>query len=150
MNRRVSARISLIALLGLLGLAFLFAYVVFFGFGSRSPEQAMSEFMTALAERDIERLMEVTVIDRPYKPLREQWDFCLNVAARGLPFAWRTGDARQLSENRAYVEVFMIEFSVGGAKESDEPYRIPLVRDGGRWKVDLAGVPRDFFPGLPR
>jgi len=147
---RASGRLSFVGLVGLVGLIIVLALGAYFVFGVRSPEQAMQEFMTALAERDIERLMETSVLDRPSKPLREQWEYCVNVAAKGMPFAWTIGEARQMSDDRAYVEVFIVEFAVGGAKESDEPFRIPLVRESGRWKVDLTGVPRDFFPGLPR
>lgn len=150
MRARQAGRLSFVGLLGLLGLCIVVGLGAFFVFGVQTPEQATQQFMTALAERDVDRLLETSVLDRPSRPLREQWEFCLNVAAKGLPFAWRIGEARQMDDKRAYVEVFMVEFAVGGAKESDEPFRIPLVRDDGKWKVDLAGVPRDFFPGLPR
>ncbi|MER3462978.1 MAG: hypothetical protein C4342_08440 [Armatimonadota bacterium] len=150
MRVRSGGRLSFVGLVGLVGLLIVLGLGGFFVFGVQTPEQAMQQFMTALAERDIDRLMETSVLDQPSKPLREQWDFCLNVAAKGLPFAWHIGESRQLSDDRAYVEVFTVEFAVGGAKESDEPYRIPLVRHHGKWKVDLTGVPRDFFPSLPR
>jgi hypothetical protein len=143
-------RINIIAIGGLIGLVIVLAAGGFYIFGRQSPEAAVQSFLVALADRDVDRLMEVTYLDRPTKPLREQWEFCLNVAAKDMPFAWTIGNTQQLDSDRAVVEVFMVEFSVGGAKESDEPFRIPVVRRNGQWRVDLLGVPRTFFPGLPR
>lgn len=150
MRRSDFARINVIAIGGLAGLVIVLAAGGFYIFGRQSPEAVTQSFLVALADRDVDRLMEVTYLDRPAKPLREQWDFCLNVAAKDMPFAWTIGNSQQLDSDRPVVEVFMVEFSVGGAKESDEPFRIPLVKRDGRWKVDLLGVPRAFFPGLPR
>lgn len=148
--KRGAGRANLVLAGGLVGLVLVLTFGSLFIFGRQSPEAVTQSFLVALADRDIDRLMELTYLETPSKPLREQWEFCLNVAATDMPFAWTIGNSRKLNDDRAVVEVYMVEFTVGGAKESDEPFRIPLVRRDGRWQVDLLGVPRSFFPGLPR
>jgi len=147
---RAFLRLNLVGVLGLAGLVILLGVGFVVLMNRQTPEVAVQKFMEGLANQDLATLNEYSFLESPSKPIQDQWKYCFDVAAKGMPFVWRIGESRMTGDDHAVVEVFLVQFSIGGAKESDEAFQIPLVRRNGRWQVDLVGVPRDFFPGLPR
>ncbi|GIV02569.1 MAG: hypothetical protein KatS3mg015_1399 [Fimbriimonadales bacterium] len=150
MRSRAFLRLNLIGILGLVGLVILLAIGFVVLMNRQTPEAAVQKFMEGLANQDLQTLNEYSYLEKPSKPIEEQWRYCFDVASKGMPFVWRIGDARMTGDGHAVVDVYLVQFSIGGAKEVDEPFKIPVIQKDGRWKVDLVGVPRDFFPGLPR
>lgn len=139
-------RINIIVAVGLVGLI---AIVLLFFLSERSPEAAAQEFMIALAEKDVDTLTEMSYMENPAAPLREQWDNAVNNRAKNYVFMWSWAGFRRDSADRAVGRIDIIEFQGPDPKER-ETVELPLILVGGKWKVDLRSLTRNFFPALPR
>lgn len=115
----------------------------------QTPEEAAEEFLQALAKKDIDKLLQVSYLENPSLPLREQWDFCLNQAAKNYIFIWNYTGSQRIDEEHASVKVEFMVFH-GLEPSYEEPIEIPLVMRDGKWKVDLNSLSRKFFPALPK
>ncbi|MBA3725209.1 MAG: hypothetical protein H0W86_01850 [Armatimonadetes bacterium] len=144
--QRGSARMNLIVVLGIAGLA---AILLLLTLTQQSPQEATNEFMEALATKNVNRLAEMSYLESPRTPLKEQWDVAVNERAKNFVFIWHFESSRQPSPEEAVVRLTLVEFRGPEPKDS-EPYEIPLLKRDGQWKVDLASLTRKFFPALPR
>jgi hypothetical protein len=151
MNARRSVRglfrPNLIVLLGLFGLAAIFVLVFLSGV---SPQRAGEEFMVALAKKDVRKLVEMSYLPNPSAPLESQWEDCVNGKARNFMFmwVWEEGTSRPTNDE-AVLRLHLIEFR-GATQDATDTYELPLIKRDGRWKVDLRGLTRKFFPDLPK
>lgn len=139
-------RLNIVAILGLVGLG---AIGVLLALGGVSPEAAAEEFMQALAKKDVNRLVELTYLESPREPLKDQWDDCVNRKAKNFVFMWSWIRSRRSDDDKIVMQVTLTEFTGPVGSEKD-PISLALVQKDGRWKVDLASITRSFFPGLPR
>jgi len=132
-------------LLSILVLGGLAVYVL----QQQTPEKTAEEFLQALAKKDIEKLVQLSYLENPSAPLRGQWDFCVNHAAKNYIFIWNYVNSQRIDEERAAVKVeFMIFHGIEPSYE--EPIEIPIILRDGKWKVDLNSLSRKFFPALPK
>jgi type II secretory pathway pseudopilin PulG len=144
-ERRGAARINLLIVLGLFGLAALVLLLVLL---QPSPDDAMRKFMQALASHDVDTLTEMSYLEHPHAPIREQWDLCVNHLAKNYVFLWSYEGLRQPTPDEAVVRMNFTEF-LGPEPHQTDSFEVPLVKKDGIWKVDLASLTRKFFPGLP-
>lgn len=130
--------------------AIILLLAVFVVLGSESPEASAQKFMVALAKQDAE-----TLADRSYfKPKRdrkavvEQWKKTLD-RAEYFSFVWRFKGTTVLPNDRATV---LMEFvrDAGSKWAYEENFSLDLVKEDGRWKVDVLGISREMYPALPR
>jgi hypothetical protein len=149
--------ISTSLLVGSLVLVIVIAVYVFIAaWRQDTPEKAAHRFLLALAKKDLDTLMELSYWEGSPEDLRQQWDFCVNKAAKHYVFMWRLLSTRKVSEDRAAVRVSILEFRASraqgayGTELQPGGMEMPLVRVDGRWKVDLMSLTRRFFPFLPR
>lgn len=146
MNRkRIKGRINLIIVFGLFGLLAI-AGLLFFA--KASPESAAIEFMDALARKDVDRLVQLSFLESSNKPLKEQWDECVNKYAKHFNFVWEIENSIRNSGDRATVRVEYYKFQ-GPAAGLEGPFELPLVEKDGKWRVDLSSLSKEFFPALP-
>jgi hypothetical protein len=134
--------IVIAGILGILAIAFLFLSE------SRSPEAAAQEFMEALAKKDVDRLVELSFLEDAEPPLRDQWEFCVNRAAKNFVFMWQFLGSESVSDDTQVLKVVVMEFRGPQGQEGDV-VNLPLRKIDGVWKVELAGLDRNFFPYLP-
>lgn len=144
-RRRTLGRINIIILFGALGLIAI-ASLLFFA--KESPETAAVQFMDALARKDVDRLVQLSFLDSPTTPLKQQWDECVNIYAKHFNFVWELKTSLRNSADRATVRVEYYKFQ-GAAAGLEGPFELPLIEIDGEWKVDLSSLSKEFFPALP-
>jgi hypothetical protein len=137
--------INIIIVAGVLGLL----AVVFLLFSStQTAAGAAQEFMEALATKDVDRLTELSYLENPDPPLRDQWDFCVNRGAKNFVFLWQFMGTERVSDDEQVVKIVLLVFRDFQGREGDV-INVPLRRIDGEWKVVLGGLDRTFFPYLP-
>lgn len=144
-SNRGGIRINVVVVAGVLGLLAML-FLVFAG--TQSPEAAAQQFMESLATKDVDRLVELSYLEGADPPLREQWDRCVNHAARNFVFMWQFLGSERVSEDEYVIKVVLMVFRGPMGAEGDV-VNLPLKRINGQWKVVLNGLDRSFFPYLP-
>ena len=128
-------------LLAFLGLAF---------FAAPSASSAANDFMRALKAGDVDKLVDLSYVPSEDIPkIRKQWEFCLHVATPYYNFAWRPSYSREISDTEFVVRMKVIKNSEKPTSY-DEDFDIPLIKSGGKWKVDVYRLSDKFYPALPR
>ncbi len=135
---------------GLLVLVVLLALVAGFVYAGTSPGTVGSNFMDALARGDVDRLTELSVLgDEPKESIRRKWDFAVHKAAPYYRFAWQIAGTEETKDGGAAVRL-KVQRNVDSGGSYDENYQLPLVKTKDGWKVEVGGINREMFPGLPR
>ncbi len=124
-------------------------------FAKEDPQAIGAQFMDALARHDAKKLTELSYtgktdpasIETEKKRLFSDWDFCVNTAGKHFPFYWRITNSVVSSESTASVTV---QISKGGPQGYEEKYELPLIKEGGKWVIEVGSVSRTMFPALPR
>lgn len=142
-----SGRASLLTILALVAVVIVIGLLAF---ARESSASIAARFMDALSAGDSKVLSEMTYLgDDTPEELRKQWDFAVNTAGKHYVFVYRIVGSNQPSEDSANVRVQVVRNAYrSGAYE--EAYTIPLVKVGDEWKVDVKGISREMYPGLPR
>lgn len=118
--------------------------------GGDSPTTVTNKFMVALATGDVDTLTEVSYMpDSSEEETRAAWDRTVNVVAPYYRFRWKTLSQSRADEKTASVDLWVWRDAMSPSTY-EEKFGIPLVKEGRTWKVDVRGVPREMFPGLPR
>ncbi|MFQ3587076.1 MAG: hypothetical protein SNJ74_02280 [Fimbriimonadaceae bacterium] len=113
-----------------------------------SPVSAADRFLVALAKGDVDQLMDLSYYAGDREELRRQWEFATQEAGKYYRFRYKIRFAREVGDTAA-VSLEFERDALSGAS-FPENRQIPMVRDGGRWKVDVAAITRDLYPALPR
>ena len=116
--------------------------------GQKSPAEAGSKFMDALARGDVDALVKTSYAPgKTEQELREDWKLATEVGKHYL-FLWKVTSSSVTNEDSAVVRLAVQRnFSPGSY---DENYGLPLHKIGGEWKVDASGISREMYPALPR
>lgn len=140
-------RANWLVLAGILGVV---VVVLVFGFSGESPNSGAGRFMSALADHDVEKLVKYGHMpgETPESE-REKWKYTLERVARYYRFQWDIVNSQVVDEKNATVTLVVVRNSTDPGAY-DQKFGIPLVRVDGEWLVDVRGIPRDLFPGLPR
>jgi len=145
--KRRAGRVNFLAVLGILGILII---GVFFVIGGESASSVASRFFTALARGDAKALANVS-----YMPglapaeIEKKWEYTTQVVAPHYPFRWEVVNESRADETNAAVTIKMWK-NFGDSGSYDERFGVPMVRQDGKWLVDVRGIPRKMFPGLPR
>lgn len=145
MNRR--GRINIVGLFGAIVVIF-FGAVIFFS--RESLTTVGNRFMTALQWGDVDTLTEMSDPGTSSKDeIRKEWDFAVHSAGRYYNFAYRVDSAVQNDDKSASVRLKVMR-NVTNPGSYEENFQLPLVKVGNEWKVDIRGISREMYPGLPR
>ena len=148
LGMRQSGRISLL-LVGIVTLVIVGVLLVMV-FGKDSPTTVTTRWFNALATGDAKTAAaESYMQDNTQDQLEQKWDRTLNVVAPYYRFRWQVLSESIADDKTAAVNIFIWKDALNPSTY-EERYGIPLIKVDGEWKVDLAGVPREMFPGLPR
>jgi hypothetical protein len=134
-------------LLGLVGAVLAAVFVLG---GGESPSVAVNRFMIALARGDVETLTRMSHMPgESEESVRRQWDRAVNVVGPYYRFRWQVLTQTVPDERTANVQLWVWRNAASpGAFE--EKFGIPLVRVDGDWRIDVRGINRGMFPGMPR
>ncbi|BBO23322.1 MAG: DUF2950 domain-containing protein [Fimbriimonadaceae bacterium] len=142
---RQSGRVHWITVVGLLGIV---ALVVLLFAGKESPANVASRFMSALARHDVEELTSLSFYEGDPEQLRKGWDYAVNVAGKHFLFRWSLETVKESGPDTAAVKL-KVERALG-PNSFPENFDLPLVLTKDGWRVDVRGISRNMFPGLPR
>lgn len=144
---RRAGRINVLALFGILSI--LVVGVLFF-VGGESATSVASRFLTALAQgnsKELARLSYMPGLDQA--EIERQWAYTTDVVAPHYTFRWEVMNETRADPQNAAVSIKMWK-NYADPGSYDERFGMPMVKQNGRWLVDVRGLPRKMFPGLPR
>lgn len=116
---------------------------------SNSAAKSANDFMRALATDDRDALTSLT-----YWPgadpaeIRKKWDHTME-AGKYYRFAYKVVNEKQATDTQVGVTAMVMRNVMTGSSY-EEKFEIPMVLEGGKWKVDVRGINREMFPALPR
>jgi hypothetical protein len=137
-------------LLPLIGLILLLIVgAVFFLMADTSPTSVANDFLVALAKGDKKGLANLGYIEGASESQAE--DIWAKTLDRGeyFRFVWNIRQSAQSSPTHASVEFDLVRNIDRGATKEDD-FQIPLIKIDGHWRVEVRGIPRGIYPGLPR
>lgn len=130
--------------------ALAFVAVVFVMMFSREGLGSIGgRFMTALAKHDVDTLTKMTYLgkDSPDQ-IKAKWDLAVNQYGKYYRFRWKITGTSQATDDSGSVRM-QVSRNADSPGTYEENYQLPLVKHDGEWKVDVAGISREMFPGLP-
>ncbi len=119
-------------------------------FSQDSPRAAGTRFMDALARHDVAAVSSMSVLgkDDP-ETIKKKWDRAINIVGFHYGFAWTiTGEVKSTDTSAAVRMQLERNIQAGGSYE--EKFELPMIKVDGKWKVDVGGLDRRIFPGLPQ
>lgn len=140
-----AGKVHIVPILAVVGVVVL-AVLLFLA--RESPAAAADRFLVALAKGDVNRLMELSYFGGDREELRRQWEFATQEAGKYYRFRYQIRFAKEVGDTAAVSLEFERDAFSGAS--FPENRQIPMVRQGGRWKVDVAAMTRDLYPALPR
>jgi hypothetical protein len=115
-----------------------------------SPESAATQFFSALATQDVDKLVNLSDMgDEPADKVRKQWDFAVHDAGKYYQFVFNVTGSTQSGPNDGSVKVEMYRNPDKPGAYS-ETFDIPMVKKGEHWRVDVRAVNRTIYPALPQ
>jgi len=109
--------------------------------------------MSALAKGDIKTLTDMTYLrGENREQIEKQWKFAVEEVSPNYLFRWDINHGRELSGSTASVSIKVWRNAMSQSTY-DEKFELPLVKNAetdGKWKVDVTGINREMYPGLPR
>jgi hypothetical protein len=130
---------------GICSIAFV---VMLFVFTGQSPRGAAAEFMSALAQGDIKKLTDLSVVHNDGKDeISRKWTLAMNYG-RNYIFTWNITAVTQEGD-AATVRLERIENPLSPSA-APEKFELLLVKANGGWKVDVPQINRSMFPYLPQ
>lgn len=144
---KTAGRVSPVLILGVLSL-FVFAGV--FLFSGRTPTTVASEFMGALGTRDTDTLAKLSYMPgRSQDEIKKEWQYTTETVAKHYRFAFRVLSAKEATETIASVSVHVFR-NADMSSTYAEKFELPLLKVDDTWLVDIRGINREMYPGLPR
>ena len=99
---------------------------------------------------NVDQLVEATYVGSDNKNhLRKEWEFTTKVAGPHYRFTWKILGYSQQGPNNASVKIEIVRNALNSGAYP-EHFDLPLLREGGRWKVRATALSREIFPALPR
>jgi hypothetical protein len=144
---RRSGRINVVAIIAVF--AVLMLVVVLF-FSKQSLSNAGGQFMDALARGDVDKLTSLSLVgNEGSDQIKKQWEFATQTAGKNYSFRWNITSEDQVDPNDGSVKL-QVERNVGNGSSYPENFALPMVKVDGLWKVDVANISRDMYPGMPK
>lgn len=141
-----SGRAHPLILAALLGIVVVIALLFM---GGEDVGATGARFLSSLAKSDAKTLTELTYLDgRDPKQIEENWKKSLELA-KYYRFRWKIVSTSMTSDKIASVKIQVIRNS-DSPGSYEENYGLPMVKENGRWKVQVSGLSRDMYPFLPK
>lgn len=112
-----------------------------------SPVPAVDQFLTALRERDVDKLAEVTWLPESSPPAADQWREIFE-ETKPLPLSHQKEPLlASISDDTALVKMLVRIHDRTPPQEREIQFFVRRVN--GKWKVDVTRLVRDPFGRLP-
>ena len=121
-----------------------------FTFMGESASTAAQRFLVALATADSNTLADMSYFNppKPRDEVKKEWEKSLEVG-KFYRFVWVIKAQSSPVPGRASVQLmFTKDADKGNAYE--ENFSLDMLKDEGKWKVDVRGLSREMFPAMPR
>jgi hypothetical protein len=116
---------------------------------SATPTSVANDFLVALAKGDTKNLASLGYIEGVSEDQAQKvWAKTID-RSMYYRFVWRIKNAAQASPSNASVQMDVVKNADGPGSYPDD-YELPLVKIDGKWRVDVRGISRAMYPGLPR
>lgn len=139
-----------VSLLGILGLASFVLIGALLFLSRESLNSVGGRFMSALAKGDVDTLTKMSFLGkRTPEEIRNMWKFTVGTSGKYYNFRYRITSSRQADQNSGTVTM-MFTKDADSPSAFEEKRELPLVKVNDDWKVDVANMSRDIYPGLPR
>jgi Protein of unknown function (DUF2950) len=115
-----------------------------------SPESAATQFMSALAGGNVDKLVSLSDLgDESPDQAHKQWDFAVNTAGKYYQFAYTIMGSSEADPTDASVKIQMLRNpdKVGSYQET---FDIPMVKKNEHWLVDVRAMNRTIYPAMPQ
>jgi hypothetical protein len=118
--------------------------------GRESLSSIGGRFMEALQKGDVDTLTKMSYLDNTSEDqMRKEWQFATQTAGKYYAFLWSISATHETDPRTGSVQLSIVRnFTNPGSYP--ENFQLPLVKVGDDWKVDVKGISRDMYPGLPR
>lgn len=144
--RRQGGRVSFVGLLAVVGAVIIGALLLF---TKEGPAVNGGRFMDALARGDVQKLTELTYLGKKAPDaIRSDWELTTRIGKHYI-FRWRIVDAKESGPTTGALRV-MVERNLLSGGSYEEAFGLPMVKENGKWLVDVAGINREMYPALPR
>lgn len=144
---RRSGRASLLAILATLSAVVVVALLFF---GSESAQSVGSRFMSCLAKGDVDGLTKLSYMEgKTPEEIKEKWAYATQKVAPFYRFVWRPVSSTDIDKDTANVKVEVVTDALSG-QSYPEFFELPMRKVDGQWKVEVGGIDRKMYPGLPR
>ena len=130
--------------------AFVLALIFIVAVAGESPSTTGAKFMSALAEGDVDKLVELSFLDGSSdEELREKWEYTTKVVGPHYIFQFNIEDSNKQSDDKAVVRMELIR-NYGSNTAYPDRFELELMKIGDKWKISVASLDRAIYPGLPR
>jgi hypothetical protein len=117
---------------------------------SEQPDTVAVKFLNALGTGNVDELTRLSYMDKvPPEEIRKKWDFTVHVAGPYYRFRYVITSGVMNDAETAAVRLDFYRNALSSQTYSDQ-YELPLVKIGNQWKVDVRGLNREMYPGLPK
>lgn len=146
MNRQ-SGKVHIITILGAL-CGLMIVGLLFFS--RESPQTVAGAFMGALGRGDVDTLVKLSYApDRDKDELRSQWEFAVKEAGPYFRFTYDIKGVKEADDKTAAVRMIYWP-NVDDPASYEQNYDLPMVKEDGKWKVDVLSITSKMYPALPR
>jgi hypothetical protein len=143
--RKTSGRIHWMFAVGAVGIVLVAVILLSTG---GTPTSAGIRFLNALGSGDVNTLVEAgRIAEKSAEEEKEAWEFTLDVAQH-YRFKYAVLGELNPSPDRATLRLNV--WRNHGPASYEEPFDLPMVKEDGKWLVDVKAMSREMFPALPR
>lgn len=148
MKMKIAGRASLLTI-GAVVSVLAASVLLVWSFMTVSPKTVGSQFMSALAAGDAKALTNLSYLEKTSPDeIQKQWEFATGTAAKHYLFYWKIVKANEPDASNASVSV-MITRDYTSLASYPEKYDIPLIKQDGKWLVDVRAIDRSMYPAMP-
>lgn len=140
-------RVNWIVVALLLIVAAIFGLILTAG---ESPTTATVVFMNALGKGDVKTLADRSYFnpERSRDDIIKDWTKSIELG-KYYRFIWKVDSDTRPTPDRATVKMTVMR-DVDKGNAYDEPFSLDLIRQNGKWLVDVRSISRQLYPALPR
>jgi len=130
--------------------AILAGAVLFSVTGGDTPESTARKFLTALGKGDVKQLTALSYVgNETPAQIEKQWDYACNIAGPYYRYLYQVTGVSAYGTDVAAVKMKLIR-DINKQGSSDEDYEIPLLKENGKWLVDVRSLNYKLYPALPK
>jgi hypothetical protein len=142
-----AGRANWLMVVGLIGIV---VVAVIFLTSGESASSAAGRFMVALGQGKVDDLTKLSFMDgETPEQISKKWEYTTQVVGKFYRFRWQILAETQPQPDQAAVRLWVWR-DAQTQSAYEEHYEIPMVKKEGKWLVDVRGLNRTMYPGLPR